>query len=166
MPKPWPSTIPALVNPVSAFETLANSASGTASSRRIKPRQGTTVSWCALGTEIYILLALQGTQGAAAIKSTLGTAIQQVETRMDSQTAKESETGIAAGSAPVYSLAGAAGTEAKITADNAAGVSMTWVQLELGLLTVVDWMEKNSYGWGSASVWDGADEVGMIYMTV
>ena len=83
---------------------------------------------------------------------------------MDAQTAAESETGIAAGSsAPVYSLAG---TGAKITADNAAGFNMTWVELEVGLLMMVDWMENNTYGWGSASVWDGADEVGMIYVTL
>ncbi len=85
---------------------------------------------------------------------------------MDSQTVKESETGIAAGSAPVYSLAGAGGSNAKITVDNAAGANMTWVELELGLLMVVDWMENNTYGWGSASVWDGTDEVGLIYITV
>ena len=85
---------------------------------------------------------------------------------MDLQTAKESETAVAAGSAPVYSLAGAAGTDVKITVDNAAGVNMTWVELELGLLMVVDWMENNTYGWGSASVWDGAGEVGTIYITV
>ncbi len=85
---------------------------------------------------------------------------------MDSQTVEESETGIAAGSAPVYSFAGAAGSNAKITVDNAAGSNMTWVELELGLLMVVDWMENNTYGWGSASVWDGAAEVGLIYITV
>lgn len=82
------------------------------------------------------------------------------------QTAAESETGIAAGSAPVYSLAGSASTNVKITVNNAAGVNMTWVELELGLLMMVDWMENNTYGWGSASVWDGADEVGMIYITL
>ena len=84
---------------------------------------------------------------------------------MDSQTAVASETGILAGSGPVYSLVGADGT-AKITANNAAGVNMTWVELELGLLMMVDWMENNTYGWGSASVWDGADEVGVVYITV
>lgn len=82
---------------------------------------------------------------------------------MDIQTAAESETGIAAGSALVYSLVG---TGAKITADNAVGVNMTWVELELGLLMMEDWMENNRYGWGSASVWDGADEVGTIYVTL
>ena len=86
---------------------------------------------------------------------------------MDAQTAAESETGIAAGSsAPVYSLAGAAGTDAKITADNAAGFNMTWVELEVGLLMMVDWMENDTYGWGSSSVWDGGNEVGMIYITL
>lgn len=149
-----------------ALETSASGAGEATTTRNRKPRQQNTVSWCALGTEVYILLALQGTQGAAAIKSTLATAIQQVETQMDSQTAKDSETGVAAGSAPVYSLAGAAGSSVKITADNAAGVNMTWVELELGLLMIVDWMENNTYGWGSASVWDGAVEVGMIYITV
>ena len=79
------------------------------------------------------------------------------------QTAKESETGIAAGSAPVYSLAG---TDAKLTASNAAGATMTWLELEVGLLTISDWMAQNTYGWGSASVWNGTDEVGMIYITV
>lgn len=166
VPNPWPSSIATLSNPVPALETLSNSASGATTSRKHKPRQQNTVSWCALGTEVYILLALQGTQGAAAIKSTLETAIQQVETQMDLQTAKESETAVAAGSAPVYSLAGAAGTDVKITVDNAAGVNMTWVELELGLLMVVDWMENDTYGWGSASVWDGAVEVGTIYITV
>lgn len=166
MPKPWPSSVATLVNPVLALETVTNGGSGVSSSRKLKPRQQNTVRWCALGTEVYILLALQGSQGAAAIQSTLGTAIQQVESQMDLQTATESETGIAADSAPVYSLAGAAGSHAKITVDNAAGVNMTWVELELGLLMMVDWMENNTYGWGSASVWDGADEVGVIYITV
>ena len=155
-----------MANPVLALETQTNGGSGVSTARKLKPRQQNTVRWCALGTEVYILLALQGSQGAAAIQSTLGSAIQQVETQMDSQTAAESETGIAAGSAPVYSLAGAAGSDAKITVDNAAGATMTWVELELGLLTMVDWMENNAYGWGSASVWDGADEVGIIYLTV
>lgn len=163
MPKPWPSSVATLDNPVPALEALANGVSGAATSRRFKPRHPNTVTWCALGTEIYILLALQGSQGAAAIKSTLRTAIQQVETQMDLQTAKDSESGIAAGSAPVYSLAGA---NTKITADNAAGFNMTWVQLEWGLLMIVDWMENNTYGWGSASVWSGVDEVGTIYITL
>lgn len=166
VPKPWPASVATLVNPVPALATVSTGASGASTSRKIKPRQANTVQWCALGTEVYILLALQSTQGAAAIKSALGTATQQVETQMDLQTAAESETGIAAGSAPVYSLAGAAGSSAKIVAKNAAGANMTWVELELGLLMVVDWMENNTYGWGSASVWDGADEVGIIYMTV
>lgn len=84
---------------------------------------------------------------------------------MDMQTAVESQTGIAAGDggAPVYSLAGAG---VKITAENAAGVNMTWVELEVGLLMMVDWMENNTYGWGSASVWDGEGEVGTIYITL
>lgn len=166
VPKPWPSSVATLVNPVPALETLANGASGVSASRKLETRLQNTVQWCALGTEVYILLVLQGTQGAAAIKSTLGTAIRQVETQMDTQTANESETGIAAGSAPVYSLAGAVGSNAKITATNAAGVNLTWVELELGLLMIVDWMDNNSYGWGSASVWDGADEVGLVYITV
>lgn len=97
----------------------------------------------------------------------LGTAIHQVETQMEAQTASESETGIAAGSnAPEYSLASAAGTDARITADNAVGFNMTWLELEVGLLMMVDWMEENTYGWGSASVWDGGDEVGIIYITL
>lgn len=166
MPNPWPSSVATFVNPVLPLETVVNGGSGISASRRLKPRLQNTVRWCALGTEVYILLALQGSQGAAAIQSTLGTAIKQVETQMDSQTVEESETGIAAGSAPVYSLAGAAGSNAKITVDNAAGSNMTWVELELGLLMVVDWMENNTYGWGSASVWDGAAEVGLIYITV
>ena len=166
MPNPWPSSVAAFVNPVPALEVPSTGASGASTSRRLKHRGQNTVRWCALGTEIYILLALQGTKGAAAIKSTLGTAIQQVETQMNVQTAAESQTVIAAGSAPVYSPAGAAGTNVKITAYNAAGVNMTWVELELGLLMMVDWMENNTYGWGSASVWDGADEVGMIYITL
>lgn len=165
VPQPWPSSLAPLVNPVPGLGTLAGDASRASTTRRFRPRQQTTVQWCALGTEVYILLAVQGTQGAAAIKSTLGTAVQQVEAQMKSQTAKESETGIAAGSAPVYSLAGAS-DHAKITANNAAGVNMTWVELELGLLTMVDWMGSNTYGWGSASVWDGADEVGTVYITV
>ena len=166
VPNPWPSSIATLVKPVPALETLANGASEATASRSRKPRQPNSVSWCALGTEVYILLAMQGTQGAAAIKSTLATAIQQVETQMDLQTANESETGVAAGSAPVYSLAGGAGTAVKITAVNAVGVNMTWVELELGLLMIVDWMENHTYGWGGASIWNGAVEVGMIYITV
>lgn len=166
MPKPWPSSIATLVNPVPAPETLATGVDGASSSRKLKPRQLAAVRWCALGTEVYILLALQGVQGAAAIKSTLGTAIQQVETQMASLNGAESEMAIAAGSAPVYSLAGAAGSNAKITANNAAGVNMTWVELELGLLTMVDWMESNVYGWGSASVWNGTNEVGVVYIRV
>ena len=85
---------------------------------------------------------------------------------MDLQTAKENKKGIAAGSSLVYSLAGVAGSNAKITANNAVGVNMNWVELELGLLMIVDWMERNTYGWGSASVWDAANEVGMVYITV
>lgn len=147
------------------LKTPANTARGpsASTSRKRKPRRQNTVRWCALGTEIYILLALQGTQGAASVKSVLGSAIQQVEDQRDLQTVAESETGIAAGNEPVYSLAG---TNAKITADNAVGVNMTWVELELGLLMMDDWMEGNTYGWGSASVWDGADEVGTIYVTL
>ena len=74
-----------------------------------------------------------------------------------------SDTGIAAGMAPVYSLEG---SDAILTVSNAADVNMTWLELELGLLIMADWMGKNTYGWGSASVWDGANEVGMIYITV
>ena len=166
MPKPWPSSVAQLINPIPVLGALATDTSGASSSRKLNPRQQSAVRWCALGTEVYILLALQGAQGAAAIKSTLGTAIQQVETQMISQTAEESETAIATGSAPVYSLGGAAGSEVKITANNAAGVNMTWVELDLGLLTMVDWMESNSYGWGSASIWNGTDKVGLVYITV
>lgn len=166
MPKPWPSSVPTLVNPVPALASLTNGAGGISTSSKLKSRHQNTVLWCALGTELYILLAVQGTQGAAAIKSTLGTAIQQVETQMDLQTAKENKKGIAAGSSLVYSLAGVAGSNAKITANNAVGVNMNWVELELGLLMIVDWMERNTYGWGSASVWDAANEVGMVYITV
>ena len=75
----------------------------------------------------------------------------------------DSETGIAAGIAPVYSFEG---SDAILTVSNAAGVNMTWLELELGLLMMADWMGKNVYGWGSASVWDGANEVGIIYITV
>ena len=82
---------------------------------------------------------------------------------MDLQTAMDSEKGIAAGSAPVYSLAG---VNTKLTAYNVAGVNMTWMELELGLLTIVDWMGNNTYGWGSASIWDGLVEVGLVYITV
>lgn len=152
------------VNPVPALQTVASATSGASTARKLRSRQ-TTVQWCALGTEIYILLALQGTQGAAAIKRTLGTAIHQVETQMELQTAKQNVASIAAGSTPVYSLAGAAGSEAKITANNAAAVNMTWLEFELGLLMMEDWMESNTYGWGSASVWNGADKVGMIYVS-
>lgn len=74
-------------------------------------------------------------------------------------------TGIAAGIAPVYTLEGPDGIVI-LTVSNAAGVNMTWLELELGLLTMADWMGKNRYGWGSASVWDGATEVGLIYITV
>ena len=84
---------------------------------------------------------------------------------MELQTAKQNVASIAAGSTPVYSLAGAAGSEAKITANNAAAVNMTWLEFELGLLMMEDWMESNTYGWGSASVWNGADKVGMIYVS-
>lgn len=81
---------------------------------------------------------------------------------MAKQTVNTSTTGIAAGSAPVYSISG---TNSEITANNAAGVNMTWQELELGLLMIADWMGKNTYGWGSASVWNGTDEVGLIYIT-
>lgn len=86
-----------------------------------------------------------------------------METQLDQQTAKESEMAIAVDSAPVYSISG---VNNKITANNAPGVNMTWVELELGLLMMEDYMENNTYGWGSASVWDGTIEVGMIYITV
>ncbi len=163
MPDPWPSTVAQFVNPVPALEPQASDATLVSTSRRLKPRQPTTVQWCALGTEVYILLAIQGTQSAAAVKSTLGTAIQQVEAQIEVQNVTETETGVATGSAPVYSLAG---TGAKLTANNVAGSNMTWLELELGLLMIADYMENNTYGWGSASVWDGAAEVGLIYITV
>ena len=140
-----------------------NDATEAPTNRRRKTRQSTRALWCALGTEVYILLALQGTQGAAAVKSTLATAIQEVETQLEIQTVVEGKTGIAAGSAPVYSLDG---SEAKLTVSNAAGVNITWLELELGLLMMADWMGENNYGWGSASVWDGESEVGIIYVTV
>ena len=120
------------------------------------------VQWCALGTEVYILLAIQGTQGASAIQSTLASAINEVETQVLAQTATQNKKGVAPGKAPVYSLAG---TDAKININNAPGVNLTWTDLELGLLMVDDWMGKNSYGWGSASIWDGTQQVGLIYIT-
>ena len=163
VPEPWPSSIARFVNPVSDLEPLVKRASAESTSRRRRSHQPTTARWCALGTPVYILLALQGTQGAAAIKSTLDTAIQQVETQMEIQTAEKSQTGnniVTGSAAPVYSLAG---TDSKITANNAAGATMTWLELELGLLMMADWMGKNGYGRGSASVWNGTDEVGMIY---
>lgn len=151
-----------MVNPVSGLEPLANSASADSTSRRRISRQPSAALWCALGTQVYIVLALQGTQGAAVVMSMLQTAIHEVEIQMANQTVNTSTTGIAAGSAPVYSISG---TNSEITANNAAGVNMTWQELELGLLMIEDWMGKNTYGWGSASVWNGTDEVGLIYIT-
>ena len=148
-----------------ALATSVTGAGEVSSTRKYKSRQNSPVEWCALGTEIYIILALQGTDGAAAIQKTLATAIQGLETQMGVQTANQSEMGIKAGSAPLYNFAGAAKSNVKITVENAARVNMTWVELELGLLTIADWMDSNTYGWGSASVWDGANEVGMIYIT-
>ena len=163
MPKPWPSSVTPFVNPVSALETVIPDAIEASSARRRLSRQPKPALWCALGTEVYILLALQGTGRAAAIKSMLGSAIQEVETQMAAQTAMESKTAIAAGSTPVYSLAA---SDSKISASNIQGASMTWLELELGLLMVADWMGKNTYGWGSASVWNATDEGGIIYITV
>ena len=162
VPDPWPSSIEKFVNPVPSLQPLASTGQ-VSTSRRLKPRQPTTVQWCALGTEIYILLALQGSQSALAIKSTLATAIQQVESKVVNQTVAEDEMGVAVGSTPAYSLVG---NNVKLNAANAAGASMTWEALEIGLLTMADWMSKNVYGWGSASVWNGTDEVGLIYITV
>ena len=150
------------VNPVHSLQPIANTGQ-VSTSRRLKPRQASTVQWCALGTEIYILLALQGSQSAVAINRTLATAIQQVESKVVNQTVAEDEMGVAVGSTPAYSLVG---PSVKITAANAAGATMTWEELEIGLLTMADWMGKNVYGWGSASVWNGTDEVGLIYITV
>ena len=96
------------------------------------------------------------------IQGTLGTAIKQLQTQMNMQNATESKMGIAAGSGPVFSLAGA---NTKLTAYNVAGLNMTWMELEVGLLTIVDWMDNNTYGWGSASIWDGSNEVGLVYIT-
>ena len=164
MPEPWPSSVTPFVNPLSALETVNSDASEASSARRRLSRQPNPIPWCALGTEVYILLALQGTgRAAAAIKSILGTAIQEVETQIAAQTAMESKTAIAADSTPVYSLA-ASGS--KISASNIQGASMTWLELELGLLLMADWMGKNTYGWGSASVWNATEEVGIIYVTV
>lgn len=162
VPEPWPSSVAKMVNPVSGLQPLANSASAESTSRRRISRQPSTARWCALGTQVYIVLALQGTQGAGVVMSMLKTAIHQVETQMANQTAEISTTGIAAGSAPVYKISG---TNSEITANNAPGVNMTWQELELGLLMISDWMGKNTYGWGSASVWNGTDEVGLIYIT-
>ena len=163
MPEPWPSSVTPFVNPVSAVETVIPGTSEASSARRRLSRQSKLAPWCALGTEVYILLALQGTGRAEAIKSTLGTAIQEVETQMAAQTAMKSKTAIAAGSGPVYSLTA---SDSKISASNIQGADMTWLELELGLLLMADWMEKNTYGWGSASVWNATDEVGIIYITV
>ena len=163
MPEPWPSSVTPFVNPVSAVETVIPGASEASSARRRLSRQPNPAPWCALGTEVYILLALQGSGRAAAIKSTLGTAIEEVETQMATQTVMESETAIASGSTPVYSLAA---SDSKISVSNMQGANMTWLELELGLLMMADWMEKNTYGWGSASVWNATDEVGIIYITV
>ena len=163
MPEPWPSSVTPFVNPVSAVETVVPGASEASSARRRLSRNPDPARWCALGTEVYILLALQGTGRAAAIKSTLETAIQEVESQMAAQTAMKSKTAIAAGSTPVYSLTA---SDARISASNIQGASMTWLELELGLLMVADWMGKNTYGWGSASVWNATNEVGMIYITV
>lgn len=109
------------------------------------------------------MLALQGTQSAGVVKSMLKTATHDVEAQMANQTAETSTTGIAAGSAPVYSVST---KNSEITANNAPDVNMTWQELELGLLMIADWMGKNTYGWGSASVWNGTDEVGLIYITM
>ena len=152
---------------MSAVETVVPGAGEASSARRRLSRNPDPARWCALGTEVYILLALQGTgraAAAAAIKSTLETAIQEVESKMAAQTAMKSKTAIAAaGSTPVYSLAA---SDARISASNIQGASMTWLELELGLLMVADWMGKNTYGWGSASVWNATNEVGIIYITV
>ena len=163
MPTPWPSTIPTLVNPVPAIESLTSGASAGSTVRKLRGPRANAVTWCSLGTEIYILLAIQGTQGAVEIKSMLGTAIQQLETQMNLQTAEDSEKGIAAGTQPVFSMAG---VNTELKAYNAAGSNMTWMELEVGLLTIVDWMANNTYGWGSASIWEGANEVGLVYITV
>ena len=148
---------------MSAVETVVPGAGEASGARRRLSRQPNLAPWCALGTEVYILLALQGTGRAAAIKSTLGTAIQEVETQMATQTVMESKTAIAAGSTSVYSLAA---SDSKISASNMPGANMTWLELELGLLLMADWMGENTYGWGSASVWNATDEVGIIYITV
>ena len=162
VPNPWPSALAKFVNPVRSLQPAAN-VGQISTARKRKPRQPSTVQWCALGTEIYIMLALQGSQGAVAIKSTLATAIQQAETKVVGQTVHQNDMAIAVRGTPAYSLAG---TDVKITATNAAGASMTWKELEIGLLMMADWMDKNVYGWGSASVWNGTDEVGLIYITV
>ena len=148
---------------MSTIEPVTLGAREASSSHRHRSRQPNLARWCALGTEVYIQLALQGTEGAAAIKSTLGTAIQEVENQMAAQTVEKSKTAVAAGSAPAYSLAA---SDLKITASNVAGASMTWLELELGMLMMADWMGENTYGWGSASVWNGTNEVGIIYITV
>ena len=163
MPKPWPSTVPTLVNPVPAIASLTSGASADSTASKLRISRTNAVTWCALGTELYILIAVQGTEGAVEIKSMLGTAIQQLQAQMDMQSAKDSEKGIAAGSDPVFSLAG---VNTELKAYNVAGANMTWMELEVGLLTIVDWMANNTYGWGSASIWDGADEVGLVYITV
>lgn len=163
MPKPWPSTVPTLVNPVPALASQTSGASAGSTTSKHRDRRANAVTWCGLGTEIYILLAVRGTQGAVEIQGTLGTAIHQLQTQMDMQNATKSEMGIAAGSEPVFSLAG---VNTKLTAYNVGGVNMTWMELEVGLLTIVDWMDNNTYGWGSASIWDGSDEVGLVYITV
>ena len=166
MPEPWPSSVTQWVNPVTVVAPLtdeaseASEASEAASSRK---RQASLSRWCALGTEVYITLAVQGTQSAAAVQSTLKKAVTNVEYRLSSQPLNKSASAIAAGAAPVYNLTE---TDSQLIANNAMGANMTWLELELGLLTMQDWMGKHSYGWGSASVYNGTNKVGIIYIMV
>ncbi|MCJ1454875.1 hypothetical protein MMC28_005228 [Mycoblastus sanguinarius] len=176
-PDPYPTSGPpiiSLLTPNSPIQTAISTA------RKLRARQTSTIHWCALGTDIYVLLSIRGYQYANAIQTMLGTALQQIadkiatETLTDQtlntpasgltiKTAQQGNVSIGAGSGTIYTAEGTSTN--KITASNSNGNNMTWTQLEYGLLTINDWMSKQSYGWGSASIWEGQNQVGMVYIT-
>ena len=94
-------------------------------------------------------------------------ALWQVENYTTTISEAQAKSGISASASTkaIFTYAGTT-TGPKLTAYNAAGVNMSWYELEYALLTMEDWMDRNTYGWGSASVYDGTDQVGIIYISL
>lgn len=68
---------------------------------------------------------------------------------------------------PVFISPVSSKREPKVEVFDEEGVGMTWVELEMALLSLVDLMGRKGWAWGSARGFDGGEgaEGGMVYVS-